>query len=62
MGIPFSARLVRIISLGNLVFVRILDQEVVVINDQNVAQDLLDKRSLIYSDRAYLATLEPYDF
>jgi len=62
VGIPLSARVVQIISLGNLVFVRILDQEVVVINDQNVAQDLLDKRSRIYSDRPYLATLEPYGF
>ena len=49
----------QIISLGKLVFVRILDQEVVVINDQHVAQDLLDKRSRIYSDRPYLATLKP---
>ncbi|KAG2336897.1 cytochrome P450 [Suillus weaverae] len=45
---------------GDLIFVRILDQEVVVINSQHVAQALLDKRSGIYSDRPYLATLEPY--
>ncbi|KAG1775731.1 cytochrome P450 [Suillus placidus] len=47
-------------AYGDLIFVRILDQEVVVINSQHVAQALLDKRSRIYSDRPYLATLEPY--
>jgi len=47
---------------GDLVFVRILDQEVVVINCQKIAEDLLDKRSRIYSDRPYLATLEPFGF
>ncbi|KAJ8581526.1 cytochrome P450 [Rhizopogon salebrosus TDB-379] len=47
-------------AYGDLVFVRILDQEVVVINSQHVAEDLLDKRSRIYSDRPYLATLEPF--
>ncbi|KAG0704307.1 cytochrome P450 [Suillus ampliporus] len=47
---------------GDLVFVRILDQEVVVINSQRVAEELLDKRSRIYSDRPYVATLEPFGF
>ncbi|KAJ8593694.1 cytochrome P450 [Rhizopogon salebrosus TDB-379] len=32
----------------------------VVINSQNVAEALLDKRSGIYSDRPYLAALEPF--
>ncbi|OAX32091.1 cytochrome P450 [Rhizopogon vinicolor AM-OR11-026] len=45
---------------GDLIFVRILDQEVVVINSQHVAQALLDKRSRVYADRPYLATLEPF--
>ncbi|OAX40609.1 cytochrome P450, partial [Rhizopogon vinicolor AM-OR11-026] len=45
---------------GDLIFVRILDQEVVVINSQQVAQALLEKRSRIYADRPYLATLEPF--
>ncbi|KAG1817314.1 cytochrome P450 [Suillus variegatus] len=35
-------------------------QGVVVINSQHVAKALLDKRSLIYSDRPYIATLEPF--
>ncbi|KAG2053796.1 cytochrome P450 [Suillus hirtellus] len=45
---------------GDLVFVRSLDEEMVVINSQHIAEALLDKRSRIYSDRPYLATLEPY--
>jgi hypothetical protein len=45
--------------LGDLIFVRILDQEVVVIKSQHVAEALLDKRSGIYSDRPYLAAIEP---
>ncbi|KAG1733009.1 cytochrome P450 [Suillus paluster] len=45
---------------GNLVFVRILDQDAVVINSQHVAEALLEKRSRIYSDRPYLATVEPF--
>ncbi|KAG0704965.1 hypothetical protein DFH29DRAFT_774042, partial [Suillus ampliporus] len=44
-------------AYGDLVFVRILDQEAVVINFQHVAEALLDKRSRIYSDRPYLATV-----
>jgi cytochrome P450 len=44
---------------GVLVFARILDQNMVVIDSQHVAQALLDKRSGIYSDRPYVATVEP---
>ncbi|KAG0697627.1 cytochrome P450 [Suillus ampliporus] len=47
-------------TYGDLIFVRILDQDVVVINSQPVAEALMDKRSRNYSDRPYLATLEPY--
>ncbi|KAG1884193.1 cytochrome P450 [Suillus subluteus] len=35
-------------------------QEVVVINSQHIAEALMDKRSRIYSDRPYLATVEPF--
>ncbi|KAG1837779.1 cytochrome P450 [Suillus subalutaceus] len=45
---------------GDLIFVRNLDEDIVVINSQHIAEDLLDKRSRIYSDRPYLATLKPY--
>ncbi|KAG2100409.1 cytochrome P450 [Suillus discolor] len=47
-------------AYGDLVFVRILGQELVVVNSEHIAEALLDKRSRIYSDRPYLATLEPY--
>ncbi|KAG2741931.1 cytochrome P450 [Suillus brevipes Sb2] len=47
-------------AYGDLVFVRLLGQEVVVINSQHVADALLEKRSRIYSDRPYIATLEPF--
>lgn len=45
---------------GDLIFLRILDEQMVVVNSQPIAEALLDKRSRIYSDRPYLATLEPY--
>jgi len=45
---------------GDLIFARILDQEVVVINSQQVARALLEKHSRSYADRPYLATLEPW--
>lgn len=47
-------------AYGDLVSVRLLGQEVVVINSLHVAQALLDKRSRIYSDRPYLATRDPF--
>ncbi|KAG1846130.1 cytochrome P450 [Suillus tomentosus] len=47
-------------AYGDLFFVRLLGQEIVVINSQHVAEALLDKRSRIYSDRPYLATVEPF--
>ncbi|KAG0693088.1 cytochrome P450 [Suillus ampliporus] len=56
----YCAYVLPIILSGDLVFVRILNQEAVVINSQHIAQALLDKRSRIYSDRPYLATLEPF--
>ncbi|KAG1829819.1 cytochrome P450 [Suillus variegatus] len=47
-------------TYGDLLFVRLLGQEVVVINSQHVAEALLGKRARIYCDRPYLATLKPY--
>ncbi|KAG1837795.1 cytochrome P450 [Suillus subalutaceus] len=43
-------------TYGDLVFARLLGQEVVVTNSQHVAEALMDKRSRIYSDRPYIAT------
>ncbi|KAG1775727.1 cytochrome P450 [Suillus placidus] len=45
---------------GDMVFVRLLGQAVISINSQHVAEALLDKRSEIYSDRPYLATVEQF--
>ncbi|KAG1846165.1 cytochrome P450 [Suillus tomentosus] len=47
-------------TYGDLVFVQILDQKIVVVDSQRIAEALLEKRSRIYSDRPYLATIEPY--
>ena len=44
---------------GDLIYARILDQEAVTINSQDDAEALLEKRSRIYSDRPYLATVVP---
>jgi hypothetical protein len=55
----FTGDMIQTTLSGDLIFARILDQEVVVINSQHIAQALLEKRSQVYSDRPYLATLEP---
>ncbi|KAG2126244.1 cytochrome P450 [Suillus bovinus] len=47
-------------AYGDLIFVRLLGQEVVSINSQHIAEALLDKRSEIYSDRPYIATAEQF--
>ena len=39
------------ISPGDLVYTRLLNQEVIVINSEEVAKDLLERRSYNYSDR-----------
>ncbi|KAG2087126.1 cytochrome P450 [Suillus discolor] len=50
----------HIVISGDLVFMRILDQEMVVVDSQRIAEALLEKRSRIHSDRPYLATIELY--
>jgi cytochrome P450 len=47
-------------TYGDLFFLRLLGQEVVVINSQDIAEALMEKRSRIYSDRPYLATRQPF--
>lgn len=39
------------ISPGDLVYTRLLNQEVIVINSEEIARDLLERRSYNYSDR-----------
>ncbi|KIJ15177.1 hypothetical protein PAXINDRAFT_34612, partial [Paxillus involutus ATCC 200175] len=45
---------------GGLLYARLLDQEFVILNSQSDAVELLEKRSQIYSDRPFIATVEPY--
>ncbi|KIK95907.1 hypothetical protein PAXRUDRAFT_826540 [Paxillus rubicundulus Ve08.2h10] len=47
-------------TYGDVFHLRLLGQEVVVLNSQSDAVELLEKRSQIYSDRASVATVEPY--
>ena len=50
----------HMMPLGNLIYVKILNQEVIIVNSYDDAEALLDKRSRIYSDRPYLATTVPW--
>ncbi|KAI9570433.1 cytochrome P450 [Boletus coccyginus] len=45
---------------GNVMYVRLLDSDVVVLNSCSDATELLEKRSHMYSDRPFIATVEPY--
>ncbi|KAI9570682.1 cytochrome P450 [Boletus coccyginus] len=45
---------------GNIVYTRLLNTDVVVLNSPSVVTELLEKRSQIYSDRPFIATTEPY--
>ncbi|KIJ18569.1 hypothetical protein PAXINDRAFT_167162 [Paxillus involutus ATCC 200175] len=47
-------------SFGDLVYARILNMDVLIVNSAKVAHDLAELRSTNYSDRPYLATLAPY--
>ncbi|KIJ05219.1 hypothetical protein PAXINDRAFT_93744, partial [Paxillus involutus ATCC 200175] len=47
-------------TYGEVLYARLLGQEVVVLNSQSDAVELLEKRSQIYSDRPVIATVEPY--
>ena len=39
--------------------IRVLKQDIIVINSKKIAKELLDHRSSIYSDRPHLATKDP---
>lgn len=47
----YTQRMRSQLELGDMVYMTILGRETVVLNSLTVAQDLLDKRSAIYSDR-----------
>lgn len=42
-----------------MIYVRLLDSDVIVLNSYSDAVELLKKRSQMYSDRPFIATLEP---
>ena len=41
----------RTLALGDLLYLEILGQKILVINSEEIAEELLDKRSQTYSDR-----------
>ncbi|KAI9570434.1 cytochrome P450, partial [Boletus coccyginus] len=45
---------------GDVMYLRLLDSDVIVLNSCSDATELLEKRSHIYSDRPFIATVEPY--
>ncbi|KIJ63264.1 hypothetical protein HYDPIDRAFT_92786 [Hydnomerulius pinastri MD-312] len=47
-------------TYGEILYVRLLDQDVVVLNSQPEVLEMLEKRSQIYSDRPFIASLVPY--
>ncbi|EGO24632.1 hypothetical protein SERLADRAFT_390194 [Serpula lacrymans var. lacrymans S7.9] len=45
-------------TYGDIVYSRFLNQDVIIINSERVAKDLLDLRSKNYSDKPVVASLE----
>lgn len=44
--------------LGDIIYSRLLGNDIIIINSEKVARELLERRSLNYSDRPYLITNE----
>ena len=44
--------------IGDLVYSRLLGKDIIIINSEKIAVDLLENRSRNYSDRPYLITNE----
>ena len=47
-----------LVAIGDIFMIRVLNQDIIVINSKKIAKDLLDRRSSIYSDRPFLAMRE----
>ncbi|KAF9225697.1 cytochrome P450 [Gyrodon lividus] len=45
---------------GDIIYSQLLDQETIILNSQSDVIELFEKRSQIYSDRPFIATLEPF--
>ncbi|KAH7909629.1 cytochrome P450 [Hygrophoropsis aurantiaca] len=45
---------------GSIIYARFLNQDVIIVNSEKIAKDLMERRSKIYSDRPFIATVEPF--
>ncbi|KAH7907164.1 cytochrome P450 [Hygrophoropsis aurantiaca] len=45
---------------GDLVYARLFNQNIIIVNSEKIAKELLEKRSNIYSGRPFIATIEPF--
>lgn len=52
-------RSTHFLVIGDIFRIRVLKQDIIVINSEKIARDLLDRRSRIYADRPYLASRVP---
>ena len=46
------------IRAGDLVYSRLLGKDIIILNSEEIAKELLENRSKNYSDRPYLSTCE----
>ena len=53
----FSARLLTFGRTGEVVYAKLFQTPVVIVNSMNVARELMDKRGAIYSDRPQFTLL-----
>lgn len=44
---------------GNIIHLNVLGKPIIVVNSAKIAQDLMDKKSSIYSDRPILVSIFP---
>ncbi|KIJ63246.1 hypothetical protein HYDPIDRAFT_92560 [Hydnomerulius pinastri MD-312] len=47
-------------TYGDILYVRLLDMDFIILNSQKDAIEMLEKRSQIYSDRPFISTLVPF--
>lgn len=55
-----SGHIFMVFLLGGLVYVNMLGKDFIIINSANVAHDLMDRRSTIYSERPHIAANKLY--
>ncbi|KAH7907808.1 cytochrome P450 [Hygrophoropsis aurantiaca] len=57
---PWNTYIAWGVKYGDIFSIRLFNQDVIVINSEEIAKDLLEKRSSNYSDRPFLPTLKPF--